>query len=101
MTQSSFAGRWNLDLLDENYRRWKQDPASVDPDWRTFFEGFELGLGRPAQAASDSAEHGECALHMGIVTATEIRAEFLKAERIVELVAVDAENPRRGSCVWR
>lgn len=34
-------------------------------------------------------------------TATEIRAEFLKAERIVELVAVYAENPRRGSCVWR
>src|SRR5881392_161615 len=40
---SSLATRANLDLLDENYRRWRQDPESVDSGWAAFFEGFELG----------------------------------------------------------
>src|SRR3989440_364413 len=40
---SSFANRSNLDLLEENYRRWQEDPESLDPSWLAFFEGFELG----------------------------------------------------------
>jgi 2-oxoglutarate dehydrogenase E1 component len=39
----SFATRLNLDLLEENYRRWQNDPESVDSGWSAFFEGFELG----------------------------------------------------------
>ena len=39
----SFATRGNLDLIEENYRLWQQDPASVDSSWGAFFEGFELG----------------------------------------------------------
>src|SRR5262249_51391779 len=33
----------NLELIDQNYARWQRDPASVDPSWAAFFEGFELG----------------------------------------------------------
>ena len=33
----------NAGLLDENYARWRKDPASVDDSWSAFFEGFELG----------------------------------------------------------
>ncbi len=40
---TSFANRFNADLLDENYQRWRSDPASVDATWSAFFEGFELG----------------------------------------------------------
>ncbi len=39
----SFATRLNLDLLEENYRRWQEDPESLDSGWSAFFEGFELG----------------------------------------------------------
>lgn len=39
----SFATRVNLDLLEENYRRWQENPGSVDSGWSAFFEGFELG----------------------------------------------------------
>ncbi|MEO8043490.1 MAG: 2-oxoglutarate dehydrogenase E1 component [Spartobacteria bacterium] len=39
----SFATRGNLDLIDDQYRRWEKDPDSVDATWRAFFEGFELG----------------------------------------------------------
>ncbi len=41
--RTSIAARANLELIDENYRRWQENPASVDPSWAAFFEGFELG----------------------------------------------------------
>src|SRR6202162_1158790 len=41
--RTTIAARANLELIDENYRRWQENPASVDPSWAAFFEGFELG----------------------------------------------------------
>ncbi len=41
--RSSIAARANLDLIEENYRRWRQNPEAVDSGWSAFFEGFELG----------------------------------------------------------
>ena len=41
--RTSIAARANLELIDENYRRWQRDPESVDSGWSAFFEGFELG----------------------------------------------------------
>src|SRR5256884_7485326 len=41
--RTSIAARANLELIDQNYQRWQEDPASVDPSWAAFFEGFELG----------------------------------------------------------
>src|SRR5256885_583964 len=61
---ASFAHRSNLDLLEENYQRWQEDPESLDPSWLAFFEGFELGdlqlrNGAAAMAASSPVEGGE------------------------------------------
>jgi len=39
----SFATHLNLDVLEENYRRWQENPEAVDTGWSAFFEGFELG----------------------------------------------------------
>ena len=60
----SFANRSNLDLLEENYRRWQEDPESLDPSWMAFFEGFELGdlnlrNGAAAMAATPAAGLGD------------------------------------------
>src|SRR5437868_7674734 len=41
--RSSIATRANLQLIEDNYRRWRQNPESVDSGWAAFFEGFELG----------------------------------------------------------
>jgi 2-oxoglutarate dehydrogenase E1 component len=46
------AAAWNAEFIDEQYKRWKADPASVSRDWRFFFEGFELA----ASGASETAE---------------------------------------------
>ena len=40
--------------LEEQYRRWQEAPESIDPLWRTFFTGFDLG--RAAPAGPDLAE---------------------------------------------
>src|SRR5437762_3390284 len=59
-----FATRANLDLLEENYQRWQEDPESLDPSWLAFFEGFELGdlqlrNGATALAAAPGGEVGD------------------------------------------
>jgi 2-oxoglutarate dehydrogenase E1 component len=57
-----FATRANLDLLEENYQRWQEDPESLDASWLAFFEGFELGdlkLRNGAVALAAPAEVGE------------------------------------------
>ena len=53
----SFANRFNADLLDQNYERWRKDPASVDSTWAAFFEGFELGSVQPKNGAA-TAQYG-------------------------------------------
>jgi 2-oxoglutarate dehydrogenase E1 component len=57
MPLSTFAKRSNLDLIEDYYHRWLADPASVEESWRPFFEGYSLGMDRPAHdgAAADAA----------------------------------------------
>lgn len=47
MKHLTVANRWNVELIDEKYSLWLQNPQSVEEDWQTFFEGFELGSTRP------------------------------------------------------
>ena len=54
MTRSTFAGPYNLDLIDQAYQQWRRDPASVDASWRLFFEGFDLGLAQQPAGTSES-----------------------------------------------
>jgi 2-oxoglutarate dehydrogenase E1 component len=46
MNRSMAANRSNLEWIEEQYRRWLEDPASVEGSWQHFFEGFELGQSR-------------------------------------------------------
>jgi 2-oxoglutarate dehydrogenase E1 component len=50
MSHGTVATTANLEAIEAAYQRWRQDPESVDPSWRYFFEGFELGMSRPAPA---------------------------------------------------
>src|SRR5207237_4327778 len=53
----SFATHVNLDLLEENYRRWQDNPESVDSGWSAFFEGFELGDLNLRNGAAEAVAH--------------------------------------------
>ena len=55
--RTAVATRIDVNLLEDQYSRWKQNPDGVEATWSAFFEGFELGLtekpnGAPAPAAA-------------------------------------------------
>ncbi len=52
MERSTVANRANLDLIEDLYQRWLNDPSSVEASWRFFFEGYELGREPRGPAAS-------------------------------------------------
>src|SRR5438067_5653559 len=53
--RTSIDARANLNLIEENYRRWHENPDLVDAGWSAFFEGFELG-NLPQQNGTAAAE---------------------------------------------
>ncbi|MFA5057420.1 MAG: 2-oxoglutarate dehydrogenase E1 component [Opitutaceae bacterium] len=57
MISATLPTRANADLIEEYYRRWLENPESVDATWRAFFQGFTLGLSgqTPVLAGSASA----------------------------------------------
>jgi len=59
--RTSIDARANLDLIEENYRRWQRNPNAVDSGWSAFFEGFELG-NLPQRDGAAAAEAREAAL---------------------------------------
>ena len=61
----SFATHSNLDLLEENYRRWQEDPESLDSGWSAFFEGFELGDLNYRNGAAAAAAQPATEVHEG------------------------------------
>ncbi|HWE40137.1 MAG TPA: 2-oxoglutarate dehydrogenase E1 component [Isosphaeraceae bacterium] len=58
MNRSTVANRSNLEVIEENYRRWSADPAAVDASWRAFFEGFELGCAHAPPGAAAGEDGG-------------------------------------------
>jgi 2-oxoglutarate dehydrogenase E1 component len=56
MSRETFASRYNLDAIEAQYERWRKDPQSVDPSWRLFFEGFELGQDQTPRPAETSRQ---------------------------------------------
>ena len=53
---TAFLARWNEEAIDENYEKWRRDPASVGADWASFFEGFELGFARYGKRIAPSQD---------------------------------------------
>lgn len=50
MEQLSFLGNADIGSIETLYNQYKQDPQSVDSQWRIFFSGFELALLRQPEA---------------------------------------------------
>src|SRR5438045_5319295 len=46
-------------LIDEIYRRYRDDPGSVGEDWREFFEGFTPVSEPPTPPAADATGDGQ------------------------------------------
>ena len=93
--RTSIAARANLDLIEENYRRWRRNPESVDSGWAAFFEGFELGeVPEHDGAVAKPVEVRESSLQSrvdGLVYAYRILAHTIA--RVNPLAEKRPENP--------
>jgi len=43
------------DYVEEQYRQWQRDPASLSDQWRLFFTGFDLAYSPTGEVASERA----------------------------------------------
>src|SRR3954469_20892175 len=93
--RTSIDARANLHVIEENYRRWQENPESVDSGWSAFFEGFELGnLPQRNGAAAKQAETRESPLQTridGLVYAYRTLGHTIA--RINPLAEKRPENP--------
>ena len=59
MNSVPLAARANSDVIEAAYAQWLDNPDSVDPTWRAFFQGFTLGNtaggSAPTSAAASAA----------------------------------------------
>ncbi len=59
MNSVPLAARANSDVIEAAYAQWLDNPDSVDPTWRAFFQGFTLGNtaagAAPTAAAANAA----------------------------------------------
>ena len=76
--------RANPDFVDDLYRRWLDDPQSVDRSWALFFEGMRYagnGTAAPAgfaRAAGAATVRRACASRTSPSTAsTTLRGHFV------------------------
>src|SRR5476649_858943 len=58
MKSMTFPTGANADVIEAAYRSWLDNPDSVDPTWRAFFQGFTLGSnGTTPLSAGAVSEH--------------------------------------------
>ena len=65
MNRSTVASRYNLELIEDQYQRWRDDPTSVDETWQFFFQGYDLGRtgeGRARAEADTDASPAQAAV---------------------------------------
>ncbi len=62
MIQSNATSSWNADLIDEMHSKWIESPDSLDPTWKAFFEGFELGSSIEQKAPHSEQEEASSPL---------------------------------------
>jgi 2-oxoglutarate dehydrogenase E1 component len=55
MNSIPVAARANSDLIEAAYSQWLDNPDSVDPTWRAFFQGFTLGNSTSSAGAKPTA----------------------------------------------
>lgn len=56
MNKDSYLGNQDIRLIEEMYRNYQEDPESLDPSWKHFFQGFELAR---TEYSSPSPQVGE------------------------------------------
>ena len=64
MTDYSYVFNAHPSFIESIYKKYQDDPASVEDGWRSFFQGFEFG------------QNGESGSNGKAITSSELTREF-------------------------
>ncbi|MFA8300145.1 MAG: 2-oxoglutarate dehydrogenase E1 component [Hyphomicrobiales bacterium] len=59
MDKYSFLSNANPEALEQYYKKYKEDPDSLDQGWRHFFEGFDFAQKSYKQLPNEASEHSK------------------------------------------
>jgi len=90
---SDSVNSWSAEYLDEQYRAWKADPASVASDLESFFRGFDLGA-RGGVGGSGGGGGSDADLSKGIAVADLVRSYRAHGHLAAQLDPFGRERPR-------
>jgi 2-oxoglutarate dehydrogenase E1 component len=85
----SYLSHSNASYIDELFERYNEDPESVDPSWRYFFDGLELGTEEasqehpPVSAPQAGSATGGKPLSVTPASSVDFNAEAKVAELIL------------------
>jgi 2-oxoglutarate dehydrogenase E1 component len=90
----SYLQNENAGYIDELFNSYSQDPSSVDPSWRYFFEGLELGIDTESRAPQTSQPGSPVQPQTTErVTAAE-KEDWKKESKVAELILAYRELGR-------
>lgn len=67
MADLSYVSNAHPTFIESLYRRYREDPESVEAGWRTFFEGFEFAGGSPEGALPRIPSDGISSREFGVM----------------------------------
>jgi 2-oxoglutarate dehydrogenase E1 component len=89
----SYLKSTNAEYIDEMLTRYTQDPDSVDPSWRYFFDGIELGTDVAVESAAAGAGAVAGAAPTPVVTSAT-GADLSSEAKVAELIMAYRELGR-------
>ena len=75
MDRFSFLNTAHIELIDNMYQQYLQSPDSIEPSWKSFFQGFDFALENYGESVQEVPQVVQTAINTGAVP-EDILTEF-------------------------
>jgi oxoglutarate dehydrogenase (succinyl-transferring), E1 component len=75
MDRFSFLNTAHIELIDSMYQQYLQSPDSIEPSWKSFFQGFDFALENYGESVQEVPQVVQTAINTGTVP-EDILTEF-------------------------
>ena len=75
MDRFSFLNTAHIELIDSMYQQYLQSPDSIEPSWKSFFQGFDFALENYGESVQEVPQVVQAAINTGAVP-EDILTEF-------------------------
>ena len=75
MDRFSFLNTAHIELIDSMYQQYLQSPDSIEPSWKSFFQGFDFALANYGESVQEVPQVVQTGINTGAVP-EDILTEF-------------------------